>query len=73
MKHVDMLMILKRANAETLRLWSREHELVEMTPDGQIAKRREKIYWEQLQELHGMIVAEEKKIERLRAKQAANQ
>lgn len=73
MKHVDMLMILKRANAETLRLWSREHELVELNPDGQIAKRREKIYWEQLQELHGMIVAEEKKIERLRAKQAANQ
>ena len=73
MKHVDMLMILKRANAETLRLWSREHELVEQNPDAQIAKRREKIYWEQLQELHGMIVAEEKKIERLRAKQAANQ
>ncbi len=73
MKHVDMLLILNRANAETLRLWSEEHARVERNPKNRIAKHKEQTYWAQLEELHGMIVAEEKKIERLRAKQAANQ
>ena len=70
MKHVDMMMILNRAYSETLRMWYDERRKLIENPNSRIAAAKEARYYEQLEEIRGMILAEQKKIER--AKAAAN-
>ena len=70
MKHVDMMMILNRAYSETLRMWDGERRKLIENPNSRIAAAKEARYYEQLEEIRGMILAEQKKIER--AKAAAN-
>lgn len=70
MKHVDMMMILNRAYGETLRMWDGERRRLIENPNSRIAAANEARYYVQLEEIKGMILAEQKKIER--AKAAAN-
>lgn len=70
MKHVDMMMILSRAYGETLRMWDGERRRLIENPNSRIAAANEARYYVQLEEIKGMILAEQKKIER--AKAAAN-
>lgn len=70
MKHVDMMMILNRAYSETLRMWDNECRKLIENPNSRIAAAKEARYLEQLEEIKGMILAEQKKIERYKV--AAN-
>ena len=67
MKHVDMMMILSRACSETLRMWDGERRRLIENPNSRIAAANEARYYEQLEEIRGMILAEQKKIERAKA------
>lgn len=67
MKHVYMMMTLNRAHSETLRMWDNEHRKLIKNPNSRIAAAREARYYEQLEEIRGMILAEQKKIERAKA------
>ena len=67
MKHVDMMMILSRACSETLRMWDDERRKLIENPNSRIAAAKEARYYEQLEEIRGMILAEQKKIERAKA------
>lgn len=67
MKHVDMMMILNRAYSETLRMWDGERRKLIKNPNSRIAAAKEARYYEQLEEIQGMILAEQKKIERAKA------
>lgn len=68
MKHVDMMMILNRAYSETLRMWANERQKLIENPNSRIAAAKETRYYKQLEEIRGMILAEQKKIERAKAK-----
>ena len=67
MKHVDMMMILHRAYGETLRMWDNERRKLIENPNSRISAAKEARYYEQLEEIRGMILAEQKKIERAKA------
>lgn len=67
MKHVDMMMILSRACSETLRMWDGERRRLIENPNSRISAAKEARYYEQLEEIRGMILAEQKKIERTKA------
>lgn len=67
MKHVDMMMILNRAYSETLRMWDDERRKLIENPNSRIAAAKEARYYDQLEEIRGMILAEQKKIERAKA------
>ena len=67
MKHVDMMMILNRAYSETLRMWDDERRKLIENPNSRIAAAKEARYYEQLEEIRGMIITEQKKIERAKA------
>lgn len=67
MKHVDMMMILNRAYSETLRMWDNELRKLTENPNSRISAAKEARYYEQLEEIHGMIITEQKKIERAKA------
>ena len=67
MKHVDMMIILHRAYSETLRMWYDERRKLVENPNSRIAAAKEARYYEQLEEIRGMILAEQKKIERAKA------
>ncbi len=67
MKHVDMMMILNRAYRETLRMWDGERRKLIENPNSRIAAAKEARYYEQLEEIQGMILAEQKKIDRAKA------
>lgn len=67
MKHVDMMMILNRAYSETLRMWDNERRKLIENPNSRISATKEPRYYEQLEEIRGMIIAEQKKIERAKA------
>ena len=67
MKHVDMMMILNRAYSETLRMWDGERRKLIENPNSRIAAAKEARYYEQLEEIRGMILGEQKKIERAKA------
>ena len=67
MKHVDMMMILSRACSETLRMWDGERRRLIENPNSRISAAKEARYYEQLEEIRGMILAEQKKIERVKA------
>lgn len=67
MKHVDMMMILNRAHSETLRMWDDERRKLIENPNSRIAAAKEARYYEQLEEIRGMILGEQKKVERAKA------
>lgn len=67
MKHVDMMLILNRAYSETLRMWDNERRKLVENPNSRISAAKEARYYEQLEEIRGMILAEQKKIERAKA------
>ena len=70
MKNVDMMMILNRAYNETLRIWAKEKDILEANPGNKIAQYKMEMYQAQLDEMHGMILAEERKLEKLRQENA---
>ena len=67
MKHVDMMMILNRAYSETLRMWDDERRKLIENPNSRISAAKEARYYEQLEEIQGMILGEQKKIDRAKA------
>lgn len=68
MKHVDMMMLLDRAYSETLRLWDNERRKLIENPDSRIAAAKCERYWQQLEEIKGMILAEQRKLSKLKEK-----
>ena len=69
MKHVDMMMILNRAYSETLRMWDDERRKLVENPNSRIAAAKEARYYEQLEEIRGMILAEQKRLSELKQQQ----
>lgn len=70
MKHVDMMLLLNRAHSETLRLWDNERRKLIENPDNRIAAAKCERYWQQLEEIKGMRLVEQRKLSKLKEKYA---